>query len=439
MKLCLIIILLLLSACSPKNVNLPATSQQDKEPHNFRQDLEKIKEGLRALYGVSSKGEINFNAQKGNAYLKWDQQGVTTFLSRDFVADPSNRLGEDLNKFLTEFRQSVYSNSEGKMYIPGTDVSFQIDDKGITLFIPKTEGVEAFYEHGVAHYNKGQYEEAISDFTKAVEISPKFAGAYCYRGITYAKKGQYEEAISDYNIALEINSKDIQAYNNRGIAYRIKGQYDEAISDCNKALEINPKFAGAYHNRGIAYFDNGQYEEAISDFTKALEINPKNAVVYRWRGDVYYSKGEYDSAISDFNKAIDINPKDVVAYGYRGDAYQKKARYEEAILDYNKAIEIDSKYVLAYNNLAWVLSTAKEPRIRNGKKARELAIKACELSNWKDSAALDTLAAAYAREGDFENAVKWEEKAMESAEPDERADRRERLECYKQRRAWPSD
>ena len=156
-------------------------------------------------------------------------------------------------------------------------------------------------------------------------------------------------------------------------------------------------------------------------------------------GDVYFNRDEYDSAISDFNKAIDIDSKDAIAYFYRGDAYEKKSRYEEAILNYNKAIEIDSKYVLGYNNLGWVLSTAKEPRIRNGKKARELAMKACELSNWKISAFFDTLAAAYAREGDFENAVKWQEKAMESAESTQRAELRERLECYKQRRPWPSD
>ncbi len=234
-------------------------------------------------------------------------------------------------------------------------------------------------------------------------------------------------------------TKDAAFYVSRGNDCVNKGQYDAAISNYDKALEINPRYALAYYNRGITYGNKGRYDEAISDFTKALEINPKNAVTYRERGDVYFNKGEYDSAISDFNKAIDINPRDAVAYAYRGDAYEKEARYTEAILNYNKAIEIDSKYVLAYNNLAWVLSTSKEPRIRNGKKAQELAMKACELSNWKNSTCLDTLAAAYAREGDFENAVKWEEKAMESAEPAQQAGRRERLECYKQRRPWPSD
>ena len=267
----------------------------------------------------------------------------------------------------------------------------------------------------------------------------KDAAFYVSRGNDYAKKDRYDEAISNYNKALEINPRYALAYCDRGAAYAKKGHYDEAISDFTKALEINPKFAGAHHNRGLTYGRKGQYDEAISDFTKALEINPKFAEAHYYRGFTYFKKGQYDEAISDFNKAIDIDPKDAVAYAFRGDAYQEKARYKEAMSDYSKAIEIDSKHVLAYNSLAWVLSTAKEPLIRNGKKARELAIKACELSSWKNSAFLDTLAAAYAREGDFENAVKWEEKAMESAEPAQRAGRKERLKCYEQRRPWPSD
>ena len=69
----------------------------------------------------------------------------------------------------------------------------------------------------------------------------------------------------------------------------------------------------------------------------------------------------------------------------------------------------------------------------------ELALKACELSDWKNLAYLDTLAAAYARVGDFENAVKWQEKLMESSEVGKGADLQERLKFYKERKPWPAD
>ena len=69
------------------------------------------------------------------------------------------------------------------------------------------------------------------------------AEAYYNRGNAYEKKGQYDKAISDYSKAIEINPKYAKAYNNRGIAHAIRGQYEKTISDYNKAIEINPRYA----------------------------------------------------------------------------------------------------------------------------------------------------------------------------------------------------
>jgi tetratricopeptide (TPR) repeat protein len=68
-----------------------------------------------------------------------------------------------------------------------------------------------------------------------------FADAYYNRGVAYAKKSQYDQAISDYTKALEINPKFAEAYYNRGVAYGRKGQLDRAMEDYTRALEIDPK------------------------------------------------------------------------------------------------------------------------------------------------------------------------------------------------------
>ncbi len=99
------------------------------------------------------------------------------------------------------------------------------------------------------------------------------AGAYYYnRGLEYQRKGQYDKAISDYSKAIEINPRDAEACYNRGNAYQINGQYDQAISDYNKAIEINPRYAKAYNNRGYAYYEKGEYDRACSDYQKACEL-----------------------------------------------------------------------------------------------------------------------------------------------------------------------
>ncbi len=101
------------------------------------------------------------------------------------------------------------------------------------------------------------------------------ADAYLKRGLAYAKKGQYDQAISDFTKALEINPRYAYAYNNRGLTYWNKGQYDQAISDFTKALEINPRDADAYVNRGVAYMSIGQYDKAWEDVDKAQDLGYK--------------------------------------------------------------------------------------------------------------------------------------------------------------------
>ena len=115
-----------------------------------------------------------------------------------------------------------------------------------------------YIDRGIAYAEKGQFDQAVDDFTKALEIDPKSADTYYYRGIAYVNKGQFHWAIDDFTKALEIDPKSADAYYYRGIAHANKSQHDQAISDYTKALEIGPKDAGAYYYRGIAYVEKGR-------------------------------------------------------------------------------------------------------------------------------------------------------------------------------------
>jgi tetratricopeptide (TPR) repeat protein len=185
---------------------------------------------------------------------------------------------------------------------------------------------------------------------------------------------------------------------------------DKAVLDIKgvaniQQTETKSKEAKSYFDRGLAYYKTGQYDEAISEYTKVIEINPKVAEAYGNRGLAYGRKGQYDLAIADFNKAIEINPMDG----------------------------------RAYNSLAWLFATAEVSDFRNGKRAVELALRACELSHWKNLNFYDTLAAAYARVGDFENAVKYQQKALESPEVAKDKEAQQRLNLYRELKPWPVD
>lgn len=115
------------------------------------------------------------------------------------------------------------------------------------------------------------------------------ADSYTDRGISHAAKGQYNKAIADFNKALELNPREAKTYLGRGIAYLEKFEYDKAISDFSQAIEINPKFAEAYEGRAEAYIGQGKLDEANSDYKKAEEIDPTIAEDAKNRGLGYRS------------------------------------------------------------------------------------------------------------------------------------------------------
>ena len=80
------------------------------------------------------------------------------------------------------------------------------------------------------------------------KLNPTFDDAYSIRGSAYQRNGQFDQAISDFSQAIEINPNDAMLYYNRGNAYSEKGLHNQAISDYEKAIELNQEFAIAYIN-----------------------------------------------------------------------------------------------------------------------------------------------------------------------------------------------
>ena len=165
---------------------------------------------------------------------------------------------------------------------------------------------DSYISMGIDNVVKGQYKQALSDFNKALEINPNYAGAYYNRGLVNVILEQKEQAISDFSKAIEINPNDAEAYYNRGNVFGDMGNLDKAMSDYNKAIELSPENVTAYFNRGMTYWRQDNYEKAISDLNKAIEINPDDAEAYYIRGIANRSNGNYKKALDDFLKAQNL-------------------------------------------------------------------------------------------------------------------------------------
>ena len=220
-------------------------------------------------------------------------------------------------------------------------------------------------------------------------------------------------------------------YLDRGDAWIKKGDPDKAIEDYNEAIRLGPNSAFAYIGRGAAWQMKGDPDNAIKDFTEAIRLDPKHAGAYTNRGNAWDTKGELDNAIKDYTEAIRLDPRNVEAYTYRSIVRFEKGDLDNSIKDGTEAIRLDPKSSPAYNNLAWIFGTCANADFRNGPKAVEYAKQACELTAWKEAGYLDTLAAAYAEAGKFEEAIKWQEKAIELATKEsDKEEMRNHLKLY---------
>jgi tetratricopeptide (TPR) repeat protein len=257
------------------------------------------------------------------------------------------------------------------------------------------------------------------------------------RGVEAIRTQDCDLAIAEFSTVIRLKPKHAGAYNDRGLAYAQKGDWDPALADFNEAIRLNPDYVEALSNRAHSYDRKGDHDHAIADYTEAIRLRPKFVLAYNGRGRAYAHQRDWDKAIAAFTESIRLNPDDPTVYYNRGLAYEDKADYVKALADYNEAIRLKPDYAAACNSLAWLLAVCPDAGIRTGEKAVEYAIRACDLSEWKDASMLRPLAAACAETGDFDNAVKWETKCLESnPSPGASNEPRQRLSLYQRNKPY---
>jgi tetratricopeptide (TPR) repeat protein len=110
-----------------------------------------------------------------------------------------------------------------------------------------------------------------------------------------------------------------------------------------------------------------------------------------------------------------MSPDFADAHHDLANALRRKGQYRDAVAHYESALQIDPRSVLTMNNLAWLLATCADASVRNGTRAVEIAARADALSGGEDPLILHTLAAAYAENGQFSQAVETAEHAARLA------------------------
>ncbi|HEY4311448.1 MAG TPA: tetratricopeptide repeat protein [Pirellulales bacterium] len=212
---------------------------------------------------------------------------------------------------------------------------------------------------------------------------------------------------------------------------------DEAVAYYTRLIARRSDNAWAYNFRAVAWQEQGQLDRAIADFSEKLRLVP-TADSYANRGAVWQAKGEYHKAIDDYDRALGVNPNFHIAFAKRGDTWRAQDEYQKAIDDYNEAIRLDPNDSAAHDGLALLRASSPDEKYRDGAAAVRLATTACELSGWTVADKLATLAAAYAECGDFDQAVKYQQKAIDRQgdDADATSEARRRLQLYTEKQPF---
>lgn len=205
----------------------------------------------------------------------------------------------------------------------------------------KAEHEKQVKDYSMAIQNK-DYEKAINLMNKLILDNPNSFGPYQGRGNAYFLLKKYNEAISDYNKAISLGCQEVEIYAWKSLSFAEIGEYDIALEVANQAIQDRSD-ANLYNARAYILNKKEKYDDALEDCNKAISLDNKRPNFYKNKGVAYFGKGQHDKAMEQFNKAISINPEYSYAYSERGKLFAKLNKNENAINDYKKACEYGDK------------------------------------------------------------------------------------------------
>lgn len=360
-------------------------------------DANKFQEAVIDYTYILNIDSRNFAAYIGRGYayseLSQKQQAVADF-TEAIRFEPESDLAYNNRGY------TYYELGDNKKALEDFLIALRINPSGITWMCDNlpcwdaavqlySTDISNFVGRGDAYFQLGEYEKAVADYKKAIQIDPDETykmcnNIYCWnaavelsptnptlyikRGEINVRGGDYDMALEDFTQAIQLNPKDYNVFMQLGNVYNIVGDsenatlnYTEAVGNgltaCTTELcwttfiQLYPNLAAGYIGRGDIYRNSGEYRKAIDDYEKAIQIEPNNSSVislHTYLGDMYNDIGEYENAITYYSSGIypvlDMHTPclsrfDMQPFISRGDLYKKIGNENGSISDYTTAID----------------------------------------------------------------------------------------------------
>jgi predicted O-linked N-acetylglucosamine transferase (SPINDLY family) len=208
--------------------------------------------------------------------------------------------------------------------------------------------------------DKGQLDEAIAAYHRAISLMPGYAPAQANLGNALRAKGQLDEAAAACRRAIALNPDLPEAHGNLGSVLRDQGKLDEAIAAYRQALVVHPGYAEGHGNLGTALREKGQLDDGLVELHRAIALKPRFAVAYVNLGNTLRDKGQHHEAIAAYRAAIGLDENLAGAYSNLGNALRDLGQLDEAVAACRQAIALDANFADARNNLGNALKAQGE-------------------------------------------------------------------------------
>ena len=220
-------------------------------------------------------------------------------------------------------------------------------NKGIEL---NPKNATLHHNLGIITANAGDLQQSISHYSQAITLEEDYVGAYLNRGIILQQMGKDTAALNDFQSVVVHKPEEVLGHYNTGLILKKMGRWQEALPHFDKAAQLKPTMRQIFVNKAKVLVRLGKSEMAINDFEKAIELGATDAITYTELGNLYLDKRFINKALDCYNNALFFNKDQVDALINRGLIQLNIKQYDLALSDFNTAEKLTpNNHLIAYN------------------------------------------------------------------------------------------
>jgi len=345
--------------------------------------------------------------------------------------------GDEANQYLARAVELEPSNAGFHISLAEAlrregELATAIKHLGIAVDL-KPEEVAYHAALGEALQSSGDLQGALASFRAALVLEPDEPLLLVAIATALSDQGDLVQAKGYYERVLEAKPELHKARTNLGLLLAREGRMDVAIEHFRQVVEQAPADATAHYNLGVALAMIQRTDEALGHFQQAVTIQPDYPDAQYNLADLLLARGQRGDAAAQYRAMLRFHPEDAEATLKLAQALDASEDWTGAIQVLRTGAERAPDHVDIANYLAWLLATCPRAELRDGQAAVALAERIAERAESRSPEVLDTLAAALAQVGRFEEATQAARDAMELAAAAGERDLERRIEQRLQR------